>query len=381
VFESKASNLVAGDLTGTVDILLRNRQNNTTQRINVSSGGSVSDASAKVPSISSDGRYISYYSRASNLVPGDTNGDYDIFVYDRQTGITERVSIASDGTESNDDSYAPSISADGRYVTFESDADNLVEEDTIDGDIFVHDRQLGTTIKISITSIGSLANGTSTDPSISADGRFVAFRSYASNLVDGDSNGVADIFVRDREKDPIPPSDEDGDGIIDSEDNCPNISNAGQENFDGDSLGDICDPDDDNDGYSDLDEQANGTSATDGGETPPDNDNDFVSNLNDPDDDNDGVSDEDELAAGTDPFDDTSYPVASAGDLNGDGVVTVADVLLAQQILNGSIALTQGYLDRGDVAPLVGGVPVPDGVFSVGDLLVISRKAMGLVNF
>ena len=135
--------------------------------------------------------------------------------------------------------------------------------------------------------------------------------------------------------------DADGDGIVDSEDNCPSISNAGQENFDGDSRGDICDPDDDNDGYSDLDE----------------------------------------LAAGTDPFDDTSYPVSSDGDLNNDGVVTVADVLLAQQILNGSITLTQGHLDRGDVAPLSAGVPDPDGSFGIEDVLIIQQKVQGLRNF
>ena len=258
-FESKASNLVAGDVSGTIDILLRDRQNGSTRRINVSSEGVVGDGSSRAPSISHDGRYVAFYSSASNLVPEDTNSDYDIFVHDLQTGTTERVSVSSDGAEGNGNSYDPSISADGRYVTFESYADNLVEEDTSDRDIFVHDRQMGTTKKISITSNGGLANGSSADPSISADGRFVAFQSIANNLVDGDSNAVGDIFVRDREENPPPHSDVDGDGIIDSEDNCPNTYNPSQADFDGDTLGDACDPDDDNDGLTDAQELALGT--------------------------------------------------------------------------------------------------------------------------
>lgn len=203
VFESEASNLVSGDVTGTIDILLRDVQNGTTQRINVSSEGAVGDGSSRSPSISSDGRYVAFYSSAGNLVPDDTNGDYDIFVHDRQTGTTERVSVASDGTEGNGNSYSPSISSDGRYVTFESYADNLVEGDSGERDIFVHDRQLGTTKKISMTSSGGLANGSSADPTISSDGRFVAFQSIADNLVDEDTNAVGDVFVRDREKNPI----------------------------------------------------------------------------------------------------------------------------------------------------------------------------------
>jgi len=206
VFESEASNLVPNDTTGTVDILLRDVQNGTTQRVNVSSEGIVGNGTAAKPVISNDGRYSAYYSRATNLVPEDTNGDYDVFVYDRQTETTERVSVASDGTEGNGNSYDPSISTDGRYVTFQSLADNLVEGDSINADIFVHDRQLGTTKKISMTKGGGLANESSADPAISSDGRFVAFQSNATNLVNDDTNSVGDIFVRNRVRGPVQPA-------------------------------------------------------------------------------------------------------------------------------------------------------------------------------
>jgi Tol biopolymer transport system component len=129
---------------------------------------------------------VAFTSAASNLVDGDTNGTYDIFVHDRQMGQTSRVSVSSAGQEGNSRSFDPGISADGRYVAFRSNADNLVEGDT-NGGIFVHDRQTGQT--------GWLSHGGY--PSISADGRYVAFHSYASNLVEDDTNEHNDIFVHD----------------------------------------------------------------------------------------------------------------------------------------------------------------------------------------
>ncbi len=110
----------------------------------------------------------------------------------------QRVSVDSTGGQGNGRSFLPSISADGRYVAFYSEADNLVEGDTNGaGDIFVRDLQLGTTTRVNIGPAGGQANGFSAEPSISADGRYVAFSSIASNLVSGDTNGSSDVFVRD----------------------------------------------------------------------------------------------------------------------------------------------------------------------------------------
>jgi archaellum component FlaF (FlaF/FlaG flagellin family) len=165
----------------------------------VASDGTQGDDSSAIPSISADGRYVAFQSRASNLVPGDTNGHYNIFVHDRQTGETSRVSVASDGTQGNGSSTRPSISADGRYVAFESWSTNLVPADTNDyRHIIIHDRQTGHTTRVSVASDGIQGNGHSDQSSISADGRYVTFHSEASNLVPGDTNGTLDVFVHDR---------------------------------------------------------------------------------------------------------------------------------------------------------------------------------------
>ena len=159
-----------------------------TTRVSVASDGTQSNNSSYNPSISANGRYVAFESEATNLVRGDTNNFRDIFVHDRQTGQTTRVSVASDGTQANGHSYDPSISADGRYVAFASLANNLVSGDTNDQqDIFVHDRQTGQTTRVSVASDGTQASGHSFNPSISADGRYVAFVSSASNLVGGDT--------------------------------------------------------------------------------------------------------------------------------------------------------------------------------------------------
>jgi Tol biopolymer transport system component len=117
------------------------------------------------------------------------------------TGTTTRVSVASDGTQGNSWSALPSISADGRYVAFQSTASNLVPGNTNgDWDVFIHDRQMGQTSLVSVAASGTQANGESRLSSLSAEGRYVAFVSEASNLVPGDTNGVPDIFVHDRGK-------------------------------------------------------------------------------------------------------------------------------------------------------------------------------------
>jgi Tol biopolymer transport system component len=169
-----------------------------TTRVSVTSDGTQGIQDSGFPSISADGQYVAYESWASNLVSGDTNGKCDIFVYDRLTRQTTRVSIASDGKEGNGDSYIPSISADGNYVAFLSNASNLVSGDTNDkSDIFVHDMQTGKTTRVSIASDGTQGNSITGEPSISANGRYVVFYSFASNLVSGDTNGYIDIFVHD----------------------------------------------------------------------------------------------------------------------------------------------------------------------------------------
>jgi Tol biopolymer transport system component len=196
-FTSQASDLVAGGTIG-FNIFVRDRQNGTTELVSVSTSGAQGNSdSFDTPSISSDGRYVAFSSYASNLVVGDTNGTQDIFVRDRQLGTTERVSIDSGGVQGNGLSAIPSISADGRRVAFQSQATLVPGDTNLVTDIFVRDRLTNTTERVSITSTGRQGDGSSEVPSISADGRHVAFQSFASNLVAGDSNGFRDVFVHD----------------------------------------------------------------------------------------------------------------------------------------------------------------------------------------
>ncbi len=201
-FESEASDLVAGSTNGRGGVFVHDRRTGKTERV----------SEGTYPCLSADGRYAAFVSGASDLVPGDTNGVNDIFVRDRRTGKMERVSVASDGTladrggfvprEGFLGSLSPALSADGRYVAFTSHATNLVPGDTNGAtDIFVHDRWTRKTERVSVASDGAQANGSSSDrerPAISANGRYVAFTSYASNLVPSDTNGQGDVFVHDR---------------------------------------------------------------------------------------------------------------------------------------------------------------------------------------
>ena len=199
-FHSCASNLVSGDTNLWDDIFVHDRQTGVTTRVSVDSAGNQGNRYSNNPCISADGRYVAFYSKATNLVSEDTNGWEDIFVHDRQTGDTTRVSVDSAGNQANERSYVPWISADGRYVTFQSLATNLVSGDTNGAwDLFVHDRQTGQTTRVSVDSAGNEGNGKSTYSTISADGRYVAFASEASNLVPSDTNGYRDLFVRDRQ--------------------------------------------------------------------------------------------------------------------------------------------------------------------------------------
>jgi Tol biopolymer transport system component len=206
-FSSWASNLVPGDTNGISDAFVHDRQTGTTEIASVDSYGNHGNGISIGLSISADGRYVAFMSYASNLVPGDTNGMSDVFVHDRETGTTERVSVDSSGNQADDWSEGSSISADGRYVAFRSGASNLVPGDTsrFRPDIFIHDRQTGVTERVSIGRYGNQGNGGSSGPFISADGKVVAFTSEASNLVPNDTNGLMDVFVRDRDAAPAIP--------------------------------------------------------------------------------------------------------------------------------------------------------------------------------
>lgn len=199
-FRSAATNLVPGDTNTHFDIFVRDRQGGAVSRVNVDSAGGQANSSGYYPTISADGRFVGFQSDATNLVPGDTNNAYDIFVHDRQSGVTSRVNVDSAGTQANANSFSLSISADGRFVAFDSEASNLVAGDTNNqSDVFVHDRQSGVTSRVSVGNAGTQANLGSFEPSISANGRFIAFQSNATALVAGDTNNAMDIFVHDRQ--------------------------------------------------------------------------------------------------------------------------------------------------------------------------------------
>jgi Tol biopolymer transport system component len=199
VFSSSASNLVPGDTNGKEDVFVRNLNTHKTSRVSISSTGTQADGFSAQPTISADGHLVGFDSFATNLVPGDANGETDVFTRDVKAHKTRLVSVSSTGTHGNSASFAPSISADGRFVGFVSQASNLVGGDTnAQRDIFLRDTQTHKTKRVSVSSAGAEANGRSyfIDPSVSAHGEFVVFVSEASNLVPGDTNAVADSFIR-----------------------------------------------------------------------------------------------------------------------------------------------------------------------------------------
>ncbi|MGQ0600238.1 MAG: hypothetical protein ACT4QE_00920 [Anaerolineales bacterium] len=269
-FDSLGNEFVANDTNLTGDIFVRNLSNNTTARVSLASNGTQSDGNSLYSSISGNGRFVVFDSRATNLVAGDTNtcpgfltpGTCpDIFVHDRQSGTTVRVSVSSAGAEANGPNLNPSgapagysaLNFDGRFVTFTSAASNLVTGDTNTcgsqtgagtcPDIFVRDRDTDrngifdepgavATVRVSVASNGAQASspGFGSDrPTISANGRFVSFHSEADNLVPGDGNNITDVFVHDR--------DTDGNGIFDEPGNIAttrvSVSSAGAEGNNG----------------------------------------------------------------------------------------------------------------------------------------------------
>lgn len=197
-FQSAATNLVSGDTNGFIDIFVHDLSTGQTTMVSRSVGGGLADSSSSFPTISSDGRMVAFTSSATNLIAVDLNDAQDVFVHDRQTGITQIASRSSLGVLGNGGSHRASISANGQVVSFYSDATNLVSGDT-NGfhDVFVRDLPSGVTTRVSLDSNGTEANERSWSGNLSADGQRVAFKSLASNLVAGDSNGLADMFVHD----------------------------------------------------------------------------------------------------------------------------------------------------------------------------------------
>ena len=181
-------------------VFVKDLLSQTSTQLSISTVGGQPDGDSILPAISANGRYVAFCSHATNLIDQDTNGVEDVFVYDLQTDDITRVSVHSNGTEANGGSCTPSISGDGRYVAFYSAAINLTSNDTngVD-DVFVHDLQTGTTSRISVSNSGIQGNLASDQAHISASGRYVSFRSQATNLVANDTNGVADILMYDRQ--------------------------------------------------------------------------------------------------------------------------------------------------------------------------------------
>jgi Tol biopolymer transport system component len=210
VFESWGGNYLAGDANSLPDIVLRDRRNRRTELISATVAGQSGNSGSTEPGISADGRWVVFRSEASNLVEGDKNGEPDILLYDRVNGEMQRVNLAADGGEANDVSWGPAISADGRWIAYGSAASNLVPDDQNGRpDVFLWDRGTSTTWCVSRNLAGLPGNRSScsdnqegvvnpTRPAISADGRYVAFDSWADDLVPNDTNGRRDIFVFDR---------------------------------------------------------------------------------------------------------------------------------------------------------------------------------------
>ncbi len=199
VFESDADNLVSDDTNLSKDIFIKDLQTGTVQRVSVASSGIEANANSFIDAISADNTLIVFESYADNLVADDINGAFDIFIKNTQTGQLQRVSTTSNGAEAIDgDSKNGRLSADGRFMVFESTATNLVADDTnYSSDIFVKDLQTGAVERVSATVTSAEVSGSSNYAAISADGRYVAFQSDAADLVDGDTNGYIDIFIKD----------------------------------------------------------------------------------------------------------------------------------------------------------------------------------------
>lgn len=198
-FASSASNLVAGDTNGRTDIFVHDLRDRVTVRLSVADDGTEGNHDSGSPTISRDGRHVVFESAASNLVHGDTNGQPDIFLYDRGTRRISRVSLDSAGRQANGDSFDPWVSADGSVVVFASVADNLAPDDTNRKmDVFLHDRRTGETVRVSRTPEDGQREDDSYSPSISDDGRFVAYTAMGAGPAPEALRNKADVFWHDR---------------------------------------------------------------------------------------------------------------------------------------------------------------------------------------
>jgi Tol biopolymer transport system component len=200
VFTSWSSRVVPGDTNDRPDVFVRDMQAGTVERVNVGPGGVEANYGGEWPSISADGRFVAFHSAATNLVAGDSPDYLDVFVRDRQNGTTRRVGVDLAGTPPNDSTGFPSLSADGRYVAFRSWATNFPAGagNGADAALFVQDLATGVTDHVDVALGGGPADGEAFTVAINADGRYIAFASRATNLVAGDTNASSDVFVRDR---------------------------------------------------------------------------------------------------------------------------------------------------------------------------------------
>jgi Tol biopolymer transport system component len=203
VFTSIADDLVPGDANGRTDAFLRDRVARTTTLVSASTAGEQADLETEEVSISANGRFVVFQTQAVNLVPVDTNDAVDVFLWNRPADTTRRMSVSSAGVQARAGATHAVISRTGRYVAFESESRDLVADDTNGtSDIFVRDRFTGTTTRVSLAHDGSQGDrggGSigSHGPELSGDGRVVGFTSWASNLVPDDTNAAYDVFVRD----------------------------------------------------------------------------------------------------------------------------------------------------------------------------------------
>ena len=211
-FSSLAANLVPADGNGQADVFVRDRLTGALERVNVPSGGgeadreSVASFSGKSRVVTPEGRYVVFRSAASNLVPGDANTEWDVFVRDRVLDVTERLSTTDTGADANGQSQVGQISADGRWASFQSQATNLDPRDVdSDWDVYVKDRRSGDVDLVSVNAAGESTNGWIDDPSMSPDGRYLVWADYGDNLVPGDTNAAGDVVLVDRATPAVPP--------------------------------------------------------------------------------------------------------------------------------------------------------------------------------
>jgi len=199
VFVSAAANLVSGAATGLEEIYLYDRADGSLVWVSAPLSGSANDEMSGEPAISADGNWVAFSSASTQLVPGDTNTRRDIFLWNRSSSALQRVNVTQIGGQADRSSYAPALNADGRFIVFRSHATNLVASETPNfGDIFLRDNINGALQRVSLSTAGDQSpNGASDEPTISADGRFITFRSNATDLVPNDNNASHDIFVRD----------------------------------------------------------------------------------------------------------------------------------------------------------------------------------------